>query len=1755
MGKINKDLLNSVNHGDVKSLKTLINRHGLHNSVAHGYILLLKSIKLKNNKITELLLNEGSRVNRKRTKRIPSNTPLHLAIENGDLKLTEMLLDNGADITANNVNGLSPLVLAIIKKKEEIIYLIIRKRRDCINDRCKQGICPLHAAAEHGSSNITQKLLQNGAIVDVKTTSEWTPLQFASQKGNLNIIELLLNSKANINPRTHHTWAPLYLAVDNCHRDAAQFLMIRGAKINNEFKNGKTVLSCAIEKCLWLVEDILKYSPDINNASNKKSFKFAARQKDEFYFPIVKSLIRYGFSIEASDINDTALLRNAVKMGYIEIIQDLIKHGLDLTHNKSTFLLIAVKNKQLEIAELFVTHGADVNSTNNAGKPLIFYSVQNSDVKMYKLLVQHGADANEYPELLRLAIKGECKEIFDHLLENKVDIDAADEYGRTPLHFTVSRILSYDKNFPKTNAELDEAIGEYNSYQPNIKIRTEIAKILLDKGANIHAKTYLDRSTALHIACEEGFANLVEILLEYQADINCLNVDGTPLHCAARNRDDNKCIIEMLLAKKANINSRNGNGDTALHITVENNNTNIAQTLVKNGADIDSKNNMYVTPLHKAITYNSFGAIYILLEHGCSINSKDIYGNTPLHQAIISGNCLLKRLLEFGSDINILNNNNQTPVDVAYDRVEKNERYFEGDDGYYGYYEDLQYEPDESYEDNRDMKNFKKLLLHAIMLKAANLYYGEIDLYSYSYLRDKNFMKLHEEKCTKEIIQLKLEKIAGTKFSFYDILTKNTQSSVSFARNEDVDLIFQSDDYRKKFPIYASMLKRNFKKATQRCRLLETAHEFFKCLNFEIPYGCADQIINYLSDSDLQNLFKLMEMPSTLKTCKSKHSTLLPMGKINKDLLYSVNHGDVKSLKTLINRHGLHNSVAHGYILLLKSIKLKNNEITEILLSEGSRVNRKRNKRIPSNTPLHLAIENGDLKITEMLLDNGADIDADNKKGYSPLILAIIKNNEEIIDLLIRKKANLNYICIKGLSALYAAVHYGLCQLTEKLLQNGAYANLISTNSSGSGFTPLHYATFNGNIAIIKVLLKYGAIVDVKTENGYTPLHFACEKGNVEIIELLLTKNVDINSLNYDAMTPLYIAVHNSHRDAAKCLMNHGAEINEKFDNVTTVLSCAVQKGLSLIVEDILEYRPDIKSKVNKKSFIKAASKPNEHYSPIVKNLIRYGFSVDASDINNSDLVSNTIKMGYIEIIQDLIKHGLNKEKYLCSAAMQEQLEVAEFFVTNGADVNAIDYFGKPPIVYSIKNSDLDMSKLLLLHGANVEEYPELLSIVIELEWKEILEMLLERRVDIEATDGFGRTPLHLTISHKYSKYDKFINDYNDEELNYAHAYLLAYPPNIEVRTEMAKILLAKGANVHAETIMDSATPLHIACEEGFASIIEVLLEYQADVNYLSVDGTPFHIAATNDNEFVIEMLLANKANIDLKNRYGNTALHIATECDSKNVLKTLLKNGANVNSRDKKGRTPFQLALENKNLGTFAIFLDYLGSSIDSKDIDDNTPLHKAIMLADRSIIESLLNLGSNINILNNNNHTPIDLADHLHFSQLSCISKCKNTVYSHDLYNANNIDTSKILLLHAIMLKAANLYYGKKDLYSYLADNDFMKSHEEKCTKEIVQLKRFKVASKEHSFYDILTKSVHSTASFVKNEDVIRILESDHYKDKFPIYVSMLKRNLEKATQRCPLLEKAHEFFKSYFKTPYECTDRILSYLSNEDLQNFVM
>jgi len=102
---------------------------------------------------------------------------------------------------------------------------------------------------------------------------------------------------------------------------------------------------------------------------------------------------------------------------------------------------------------------------------------------------------------------------------------------------------------------------------------------------------------------------------------------------------------------------------------------------------------------------------------------------------------------------------------------------------------------------------------------------------------------------------------------------------------------------------------------------------------------------------------------------------------------------------------------------------------------------------------------------------------------------------------------------------------------------------------------------------------------------------------------------------------------------------------------------------------------------------------------------------------------------------------------------------------------------------------------------------------------------------------------------------------------------------------------------------------------------------------------------------------------------------------------------------------------------------------------------------------------------------------------------------------------------------------------------------------------MKSEKVGNANVSFYDILTKGISQLAMYAGNESIVQVLRSDDYKVKFPIYAIMINSNFRKGERRKELLEQGHKIFHSSFNNfpglPYECTTKIFSFLSDEDLR----
>lgn len=149
---------------------------------------------------------------------------------------------------------------------------------------------------------------------------------------------------------------------------------------------------------------------------------------------------------------------------------------------------------------------------------------------------------------------------------------------------------------------------------------------------------------------------------------------------------------------------------------------------------------------------------------------------------------------------------------------------------------------------------------------------------------------------------------------------------------------------------------------------------------------------------------------------------------------------------------------------------------------------------------------------------------------------------------------------------------------------------------------------------------------------------------------------------------------------------------------------------------------------------------------------------------------------------------------------------------------------------------------------------------------KDAVRSLLKEKIDINASQGDGATALHWAA-------------YNDD-------------------LEMAKLLLAAGANIRAATREGAITPLFMACTNGNAAMIAEFLKAGADANSVKSNGTTaLMTAASSGSAEAVKVLLDHGANVNAKeSTRGQTALMFAAALNRSAVIKVLVAQGADPN-------------------------------------------------------------------------------------------------------------------------------------------------------------------------------------------------------------------------------------------------------------------
>jgi ankyrin repeat protein len=185
---------------------------------------------------------------------------------------------------------------------------------------------------------------------------------------------------------------------------------------------------------------------------------------------------------------------------------------------------------------------------------------------------------------------------------------------------------------------------------------------------------------------------------------------------------------------------------------------------------------------------------------------------------------------------------------------------------------------------------------------------------------------------------------------------------------------------------------------------------------------------------------------------------------------------------------------------LVQAIQDRNLFLAQQLISGRSDVN----QRTPQGaTPLHFAARSGQITITDLLLQHGADPQAVYQSEWTPLHFAAKGGHVDVADL---------------------------------LLEHGAPVNGLKGK-----ITPLHIAVQEHQRRMASFLLGHGATVEASFKEGWTALHIAAQTGDTDLTRLLLDSGAPINATNAIGITPLHSAALSGQRNLAKYLLTRGA--------------------------------------------------------------------------------------------------------------------------------------------------------------------------------------------------------------------------------------------------------------------------------------------------------------------------------------------------------------------------------------------------------------------------------------------------------------------------------------------------------------------------------------------------------------------------------------------------------------------------------------
>ncbi|KAI1742086.1 ankyrin repeat-containing domain protein [Xylaria scruposa] len=256
----------------------------------------------------------------------------------------------------------------------------------------------------------------------------------------------------------------------------------------------------------------------------------------------------------------------------------------------------------------------------------------------------------------------------------------------------------------------------------------------------------------------------------------------------------------------------------------------------------------------------------------------------------------------------------------------------------------------------------------------------------------------------------------------------------------------------------------------------------------------------------------------------------------------------------------------------------------------------------------------------------------------------------------------------------------------------------------------------------------------------------------------------------------------------------------------------------------------------------------------------------------------------------------------LQTAAVFSNMEMIDFLINKGADLNQSDFAGYGSVLQAAAGSgNLEMAEFLVDKGADINQ----------------------------SSFGAYGSPLQVAASSGKLEMARFLvdkgADVNQQGGQYGSALQIAASSG---DLEIARFLVDKGADINHHG-GDHGSALQIAVSSGDLEMAKFLVDKGADVNHHSRDhGSALQIAVSSGDLEMAKFLVDKDANVYLQNGFQMTALHYAVRRKEAEIVKFLLGKNAYPDAQNDTGATPLDLAIQLRNTEIIQLLLPKMESA-----------------------------------------------------------------------------------------------------------------------------------------------------------------------------------------------------------------------------------